>query len=82
VLWVEVLIQGVIAGAGTLFTYAKMVSMLGAARAAVFPALAPGLAAMMAWPVLGHVPTPAETAGLVIAMTGLVIAVTAPARTQ
>lgn len=82
VLWVEVLIQGVIAGAGTLFTYAKMVSMLGAARAAVFPALAPGLAAMMAWPVLGHVPTPAETAGLVIAMTGLVIAVTAPSRSK
>ena len=44
--------------------------------------IAPGLAAMMAWPVLGHVPTPAETAGLVIAMTGLVIAVTAPSRAK
>lgn len=78
VLWTEVLVQGVIAGAGTLFTYAKMVSLLGPGRAAVFPALAPGLAALMAWPVLGHVPTGAEAVGLVVAMAGLLLAVTAP----
>lgn len=76
VLWVEVLVQGLIAGAGTLFTYAKVVSLLGPSRAAIFPALAPGLAALLAWPLLGHVPTPSETAGLVIVMTGLVLAVT------
>lgn len=80
VFWTEVLVQGVIAGAGTLFTYAKMVSLLGPGRAAIFPALAPGLAALMAWPVLGHVPTGAEAAGLALAMVGLVVAVTAPAR--
>ena len=79
VFWTEMLVQGVIAGAGTLFTYAKMVALLGPGRAAVFPALAPGLAALMAWPVLGHVPTGAEAAGLVVAMAGLVLAVTAPA---
>jgi drug/metabolite transporter (DMT)-like permease len=76
VLWTEVLVQGLIAGVGTLFTYAKMVSLLGPSRAAIFPAMAPGLAALMAWPLLGHVPTAAETAGLVIVMTGLVLAVT------
>lgn len=76
VLWTEVLVQGLIAGAGTLFTYAKMVSLLGPSRAAIFPALAPGLAALMAWPVLGPTPTAAETAGLVIVMAGLVLAVT------
>jgi drug/metabolite transporter (DMT)-like permease len=76
VLWIEMLVQGLIAGAGTLFTYAKMVSLLGPSRAAIFPALAPGLAALLAWPVLGHVPTAAETAGLVIVMAGLVLAVT------
>jgi drug/metabolite transporter (DMT)-like permease len=80
VFWTEVLVQGVIAGAGTLFTYAKMVSLLGPGRAAIFPALAPGLAALMAWPVLGHVPTAAEAAGLVVAMAGLILAVTAPAK--
>lgn len=80
VFWTEVLVQGVIAGAGTLFTYAKMVSLLGPGRAAVFPALAPGLAALMAWPVLGHVPSATEAAGLALAMVGLILAVTAPAR--
>lgn len=78
VLVVEVLVQGLIAGAGTLYSYAKMVSLLGAARAAVFPALAPGLAALIAWPVLGRLPTSAEGLGLFIAMLGLLIAVTQP----
>ncbi len=76
VFWVEVLVQGVIAGAGTLYTYSKMVSLLGPSRAAVFPALAPGLAALMAWPVLGHVPAMLEVSGLVLVMMGLIIAVT------
>ena len=66
VLWVEVLVQGVIAGAGTLYTYSKMVSL-------------PGLAALMAWPVLGHVPAVAEAIGLLLVMTGLIVAVTTSA---
>lgn len=77
VVGVEVLVQGVIAGAGTLYTYSKMVSLLGPARAAVFPALAPGLAALMAWPVLDHVPGTFEAGGLVLVMLGLIVAVTA-----
>jgi drug/metabolite transporter (DMT)-like permease len=76
VIAVEVLVQGVIAGAGTLYAYARMVTLLGPARAAVFPALAPGLAALMAWPVLGLVPGPAELAGLLAVVTGLLWAVT------
>ena len=76
IFWTEVLVQGVIAGAGTLFTYAKMVSLLGPARAAIFPALAPGIAALLAWPVLGHLPDTVEILGLMIAMIGLLIAVT------
>ena len=76
VVWTEVLVQGVIAGAGTLYTYSKMVALLGPSRAAVFPALAPGLAALMAWPVLGHIPAPLEAVGLCVVMAGLIIAVT------
>ena len=76
VLWTEVLVQGLIAGCGTLFTYAKMVSILGPARASVFPALAPGLAALIAWPVLGHMPGAAELTGLFVVMAGLLFAVT------
>jgi drug/metabolite transporter (DMT)-like permease len=76
VLLIEVLVQGVIAGGGTLYTYSKMVSLLGPARAAVFPALAPGIAALLAWPVLGHVPGSAELAGLLLVVVGLIISVT------
>ena len=77
VLWIEVLVQVVIAGADTLYAYAKMVSLLGPSRAAAFPAPAPGLAALMAWPALRHVPATLETAGLLVAMAGLIVAVTA-----
>ncbi len=80
VVWTELLVQGVIAGAGTLYTYSKMVALLGPARAAVFPALAPGIAALMAWPVLSHVPTGVEAAGLVVSVVGLLITVTAGLR--
>jgi drug/metabolite transporter (DMT)-like permease len=54
-----------------------MVALLGPARAAVFPALAPAIAALLAWPVLGHVPGLGEITGMVLAMTGIVITVTA-----
>lgn len=80
VLLVEVLVQGVVAGAGTLLTYATMVRILGPARAAIFPALAPGLAALLAWPVLSHLPGPAELAGLLTVIAGLIWAVTGQAR--
>ena len=81
VFWIEVLVQGLIAGCGTLFTYAKMVSLLGVSRAALFPALAPGRAALMAWPVLGHLPSGLEVMGLLVVIAGLLFAVTgAPKR--
>ena len=77
---VQVLVQGLIAGAGTLYTYAKMVSLLGPARAALFPALAPGMAALLAWPVLGHIPDGVETIGLGMSIFGLLVTVTGGSR--
>jgi drug/metabolite transporter (DMT)-like permease len=73
---IEVLVQGVLAGAGTIYTYARAVQYLGAARAAVFPALVPGLATLMGWPVLGHIPTLTEEMGLTLAIVGLLVTVT------
>jgi drug/metabolite transporter (DMT)-like permease len=82
VVWIELLIQGLIAGAGTLYTYSKMVSLLGPARAAVFPALAPGIAALLAWPVLDHVPTGTELTGLIVSIAGLLWTVTSASATS
>lgn len=76
VLWVEILVQGLIAGVGTLYAYSRTVALLGPARAAVIPSLAPGFAALLAWPVLGHVPSSLEAVGTLIVMWGLFVAVT------
>jgi drug/metabolite transporter (DMT)-like permease len=75
VLLTEALVQGVIAGVGTLLSYAAMVKILGPSRAAIFPALAPGLAALIAWPVLGLVPGAVELLGLGAVIAGLLWAV-------
>ncbi|MBD3765636.1 MAG: EamA family transporter [Rhodobacterales bacterium] len=80
VLLIEALVQGIVAGIGTLLSYAAMVRLLGPARAAIFPALAPGLAALLAWPVLGLVPGPMEVLGLSTVIAGLVWAVTGQRR--
>jgi drug/metabolite transporter (DMT)-like permease len=73
---IQALVQGVIAGCGTLFTYGQMVKLLGPSRAAIFPALAPGFAVLIAWPVLGIIPTGHEMLGSALAMLGLIVAVT------
>ena len=72
---IEVWVQGVLAGTGTVYTYAKTVQLLGAARAAIFPALIPGLATLMGWPILGHIPTLTEAIGLTLAVVGLLVTV-------
>lgn len=82
VLVTELVVQGLLAGAGTLYTYSKMVALLGPARAAVFPALAPGIAALLGWPVLGHVPTAVEAAGLAVVVAGLLVTVTAAGKAR
>ncbi len=82
VLWTELLIQGLIAGTGTLYTYSKMESLLGPARAAIFPALSTGNAAVQAWPVLDHVPTGTELIGLVVSVAGLIWTVTGTSTAQ
>ena len=58
------------------YTYSKMVALLGPARAAIFPALAPGIAALLAWPLLDHVPTSIELMGLFVSIVGLLWTVT------
>jgi drug/metabolite transporter (DMT)-like permease len=52
------------------------VQLLGAAKAAIFPALIPGLAMLMGWPVLNHIPTVTEAIGLTLVIVGLLVTVT------
>ena len=72
---VEVVVKGLIAGTGTLF-YSRMGSIPGLSRAAVFPALAPGLPSLFFWPVLRLIPGPIEGVGLATVIAGLIWAAT------
>ncbi len=74
----EVIFQGVFQGVFTsilaLLFYTRAVAMLGAARGAVFAALTPAVAMLVAYPVLGEIPNTVELSGLVVVSAGLVYA--------
>ncbi|MFD2205287.1 DMT family transporter [Kiloniella antarctica] len=74
----EILFQGIFQGFGSailaLLFYTKAVALLGASRGAVFAALVPGIAVILALPVLGEVPTIAEIIGVCVVTLGMVAA--------
>jgi drug/metabolite transporter (DMT)-like permease len=72
----QVVVQGVLSGVLALFAYSIAVRTLGAARSAIFPALAPAAAILIGIPLVGEIPTALQWLGLAIVSTGLVIAVT------
>ena len=63
-------VQGVIAGVLPIFLFARSVVLLGAGRAAVFPALVPGFSLVIGYLALGIVPSIAQVVGLVIVVVG------------
>lgn len=71
----QVLVQGVLSGVVALFAFSKAVQILGPARAALFPALAPAVAILLGIPLAGEIPTGLQVIGLAILTAGLVIAV-------
>lgn len=74
----ETLFQGIFQGFGSailaLLFYTKAVAILGASRGAVFAALVPGIAVILALPVLGEVPTIVEIIGVCVVTIGMVAA--------
>lgn len=70
----QILSQGVLSGVVALVCYGAAIKRLGATRAAVFTALPPALAAVIAIPVLGEIPTPVTFAGIVLAVAGVALA--------
>jgi len=67
---IQVLMQGVFAGAGATYLFTHSVMLLGAARGAVFPSLVPGFTLLIGFLVLGVVPTLAQLAGFAIVLVG------------
>jgi len=66
----QLVVQGVFAGALSIFFYARAVALLGASRAAVFPALVPGFTMLTGFLVLGEIPSLVQIAGFLIVTMG------------
>jgi len=64
------LLQGVFAGPGATFLFARAVTLLGAGRAVLFTALVPAITLLMGYLALGEVPSVSQLVGLVIVVIG------------
>ena len=67
---VQLVAQGVFAGAGATYFFTRSVVLLGAGRAAVFPSLVPGFTLLIGFLVLGEIPTMAQLLGFAIVLIG------------
>jgi drug/metabolite transporter (DMT)-like permease len=63
-------VQGILAGALPIYLFARAIILLGAGRAATFPALVPGFSLIIGYLALGIVPSIAQVVGLVIVVIG------------
>jgi drug/metabolite transporter (DMT)-like permease len=66
----QAVVQGIMAGAGPIFLFARSVMLLGGGRAATFPALVPGFALVIGYFALGIVPSIAQLVGMAIVVVG------------
>jgi drug/metabolite transporter (DMT)-like permease len=66
----QIVVQGIIAGVLPIFLFARAVTLLGAGRAATFPALVPGFALVIGYLALGIIPSVAQVIGLAIVLIG------------
>jgi drug/metabolite transporter (DMT)-like permease len=79
---VQAVIQGVFSGILGLVAYGMAIARLGASKAAAFAALAPGMAALIAIPVLGEIPDMAAIIGIAATSVGVALASGAVAARQ
>jgi drug/metabolite transporter (DMT)-like permease len=72
--WIEnllqIVVQGVFSGALSIYLFTRAVVLLGASRAAIFPALVPALTLLTGFLALGDVPSAIQLAGLVTVGVG------------
>ncbi len=67
---IQAVVQGVFAGAGAVFLFTRAVILLGAGRAALFPALVPPFTLLIGFLVLGEAPSLLQLVGLVVVVFG------------
>ncbi|MEM7124044.1 MAG: DMT family transporter [Pseudomonadota bacterium] len=69
----QVAVHGILVGIVAIVAFTQSVARLGPQRAALFPALVPGLALVIGLPVTGEIPTAHQWFGLGIVSLGLVL---------
>jgi drug/metabolite transporter (DMT)-like permease len=67
---VQVVVQGILAGVLPIYLFARAVMLIGAGRAATFPALVPAFSLIIGYLALGVVPSIPQLVGLVIVVIG------------
>jgi len=71
----QALVQGVLSGVVAVLAFTKAASLIGTARAAVFPALVPAVAVLFGIPIAGEWPNGLQVAGLGLVSLGLLVAI-------
>jgi drug/metabolite transporter (DMT)-like permease len=66
----QIAVQGMLSGVFAIFLFARSVTLLGAGRAAVFPALVPGFALAIGFVTIGEQPSALQLLGFAIVMVG------------
>ncbi|HEY8260295.1 MAG TPA: DMT family transporter [Methylosinus sp.] len=70
----QTLFQGVLVSIVALYFFGKAIELLGASAGAAFAALTPPMAALLAAPILGEIPSPIEQAALLSVSLGVYLA--------
>jgi drug/metabolite transporter (DMT)-like permease len=70
----QIIVQGIFAGPLAIYLFTRTVMLLGASRAAVFPALVPAVTLLIGIPTISEVPSLIQLAGLVIVGVGFRLA--------
>ena len=66
----QIVVQGAFAGAGAIYLFTRGVVLLGAGRAALFPALVPPFTLLVGFLAIGAVPSFSQLAGLAVVVIG------------
>ena len=70
----QAVFQGILSAFVALFLYARAVSLLGSARGAVFAALVPATATLLAIPILDEWPSLLQMTGVAVVSVGMCFA--------
>lgn len=73
----QALFQGVLTAVIALICYTKCVKVLGAATGSLFAAMVPAFALLFAIPLLGESPNAQDIAGMVLVISGMLVALNA-----